>query len=193
MRAQQLFENINGYDFSRACYLASAQGIAGGWEVWLQVELALFLKDKMGEDNINFERERIYREFGIDSNQRCDFLISYGGAGTGGYDNTFIELKCQNPYGKPNPLTDALKRFQSDIEKVRAIPEHPIIACMLVCYGTIDKVAEGMVNLDMEQIWKEQHIYLCDDSEIVKRKGTGEDESEDDGEEHLYILYVEIE
>jgi hypothetical protein len=128
-----------------ASKLAQNTELNGGWEVWLQVEIALaFIMDKA--NNVECERESPYltgneeapwiessycatpyRENAI----KCDFLMRRTG-NTGPQGLTYIELKCMNP--KPDPKKkksdnelrleakkDAWERFKKDINKIQGI------------------------------------------------------------------------
>jgi hypothetical protein len=122
MRIQQFFEAMCDYDFSRAAGLAVSGKIMGGWESWLQVELAMYLVGKLADARII--REMTYP----DEAARCDFYIEYGG----GRDPTYVELKCQLP-GRGDTINDALLRFQRDIAKQKNYPEIAGFCFMASC------------------------------------------------------------
>ncbi len=125
MRSEQLFNALASYNWAEAETLASVQRFKGGWEGWLQVELAKHLYALLGQYHVEIERERRYPDRPI----RCDFYFSYGIAGK---DETYIELKCQNPMAQ-NPLQDIGDRFAEDLEK--AISQKMLVSCLAACYG----------------------------------------------------------
>lgn len=111
MRPQQFLELVSGFDCTKIKMLTEESWLDGGWEVWLQVEMACYLRDRAEEGaNVQIKREVPYPG----TQKRCDFFISYGG----GRDETYIELKCQNACAS-NPLNDVTYRFINDIEKQR--------------------------------------------------------------------------
>jgi hypothetical protein len=126
MRIEEFLKDISNYDFANAAKLTVSSEISGGWEVWFQVELALYLVSKFGENNIEIIREKPYPTRG----GRCDFYIEYG---TAGRDETYIELKCQLP-GGGDRIQEALERFSEDIDKQK---DHPDVVgfCLLASHG----------------------------------------------------------
>lgn len=144
----------NNYNHERAANLANNRNIRGGWEVWLQVEIALaFVNQEEGTRICQREEPypaEIENQWITYSNQtgvaqvtshrnqaaRCDFCLCRHNP-HGQMDYTYVELKCINP-NAPNPLQDAWERFDSDIRKVQAIRQLnlqvPWIA-LLVTYG----------------------------------------------------------
>jgi hypothetical protein len=115
-----------GYDFSRAAELSTSNNISGGWEVWLQVELAMHLRDKTDLHNVTVIRECPYPG----SRLRCDFFFSYGDR----RDPTYVELKCQLP-GSDDPIPEALSRFKEDIGKQRSFLPTTVGFCLLATRG----------------------------------------------------------
>jgi hypothetical protein len=130
MRAQELLNFLNRkYNPPEtASYLASHDDIRGGWEVWLQVEIALRI---CIEDKQICTREQPYRDpnqggyFRLDGtntpNQahaaRCDFHLARR---EGPADEIYVELKCINQ-GTGDPLGDAWNRYRADITKLKTI------------------------------------------------------------------------
>ena len=109
MRPKEFLELVSGYDCSKVSILTEEKRLNGGWEVWLQVEIAgylLYIKNQ-GAD-MCIERERFYPN----TQMRCDFYISY----LRSRDETYIELKCQNACAQ-HPLADITNRFSNDIIK----------------------------------------------------------------------------
>jgi hypothetical protein len=122
---QQFLEGLRTYNFEKAVKLAIADNIVGGWEVWFQVELAMHLCATLVPPT------QIIREMAYpDHAARCDFYVEYGG----GRDPTYIELKCQIPQ-RPDPIGDALSRFESDIIKQRAYTSKVAGFCLLATCG----------------------------------------------------------
>ncbi|MEG3972255.1 hypothetical protein QUA00_32225 [Microcoleus sp. T2B6] len=158
MRAQQFLENLNKfYNPGRAARLAeNNQYIRGGWEVWLQVEIAqAYAINYPGQ---TCEREAPYP--GLQANQwiafnktlstasavqnrnqaaRSDFFLYRQGM-LAAADETHIELKCiNNSNPNINALTDAWNRFYADITKIREIKrinETINAIALLATYGT---------------------------------------------------------
>ncbi len=159
MRSEQLFNALKNYNWTEAKRLASTPRFKGGWEGWFQVELAKHLYSILEEQDIEIERERQY----LGSTTRCDFYFSYG---TGGRDETYIELKCQNPMA-PNPLFDIGERFAKDLEK--AISQKMLISCFAACYGipryVHEKVDEAIKKAQSEAARKR----ILDGNDILER------------------------
>lgn len=121
MRWSQIWQCIKGYRFDKVITLATEKNIKGGWEGWLQVELAMHLFLMGGSFEI--AREEKY----INSERRSDFYISYKGK----KDPTYIELKCINPWNGVGAQNSVLTQYAEDIGKARAEQSVPI-GCMLV-------------------------------------------------------------
>jgi hypothetical protein len=160
MRAQQflIFLQQNYAGWQRAAGLANNQNIQGGWEAWLQVEIALTVVQ--ANNQLVCQREAPYLTGNLDSpfigytggpnplaravaNQnnaaRCDFYL-YRPDGVSIQDNTYVELKCINPNSFA-PLDDAWNRFRNDITKIKTISNVnqalPGIA-LLATFGTFN-------------------------------------------------------
>lgn len=85
--------------------LVKAFGTKGGWEVWAQIDLALFLSQKFPD--MELEREQtVY----TDSKKRADLVLKHKASGR----KQLIELKVEL-----NATNDLLTRFQSDIAKIQ--------------------------------------------------------------------------
>lgn len=154
MRAQSFLQFLSAnYNPAQAANLAQNVDIRGGWEVWLQIEIALTFVNQGG--NRVCDREAYYPsgqlpnrwignnpaappEYIAVANPgiRCDFHL-HRPAGGGLQDDTYVELKCINP-NAVNPLNDAWLRYSNDINKIRDIavvnPNLPGIA-VLATYG----------------------------------------------------------
>lgn len=138
MRAQPFLQFLqNNYNPAQAANLANNVNVRGGWEVWLQIEIALTFVNQGG--NRICDREAPYPSgLGgvnpwIGNNPvppppyipvpnpgiRCDFHLHHP-AGVGLQDDTYVELKCINP-NVANPLIDAWNRFGNDINKIQNV------------------------------------------------------------------------
>ena len=129
MRSQQFFERLNQFgDFRKATVFASEQVVNGGWEVWMQVEIAYAFSQTLTDvDRFVFEREKTYP----DEDKRCDFYMGINGA-AGDLDPTYMELKCINPFDL-EPSKSAIVRYLVDIKK--AVDVGQFVACLLVYCG----------------------------------------------------------
>jgi hypothetical protein len=134
MRIEPFLRGLVYYDFSGAKQLSTSTNIFGGWEGWFQVELARYLFSKLAADHIVIVREVSYPG----SRFRCDFCFGYGEEMR---DITYVELKCQLP-GTPDPVANALLRFQADIDKQRVFLPTTVGFCLLATRGP----------------WEERHI-----------------------------------
>lgn len=158
MRTQAFLENLGGhYQANEAQKLASLPGIHGGWEVWLQIEIA---KTFIAIDNtVSFYREQPFsNQFNINapwiaynnqtkiasytanrnSASKSDFFMTHAG----GRDNTYLELKCINPNAN-NPVNDAWSRYRNDIDKITGITrlDQSINGiALLATYGTFPSI-----------------------------------------------------
>ena len=150
MRSQEFLDIMGSYDFDKARKIASWGNLHGGWEVWMQIEIARHLTEK--SDIQIIEREVPYPRHGRD---RCDFKISK--AYPYQNDNTYIELKCMNP-GIANPIADAKQRFENDIHKIERLYsiDYSCFA-LLAVYGVIGQ-REG--NHEPVIAFKGEGIYL---------------------------------
>lgn len=153
MRIQPFFNYLSNhlsFDLAKNQYFSTSPHFHGGWEVWLQCEIAAALK----KDNVPFslEREKPYSGRGngngklmaysdrsrtaswtntANSAARADFFVQTAN----GRDPTHFELKCI--YGHSGPQ-DGWRRFGNDIAKIEALnkldPNLNAIA-MLGTYG----------------------------------------------------------
>lgn len=125
----------------KATFLASENGIGGGWEGWLQAETALcFFSEGVGT---SCQREQPYPP--PNSNYRCDLCLNRADK-----DLTYVELKCMNPYkvSAQKALDNSWASFTQDIRKIIQIGIPTSIA-LLAVYGYFTK--EGVGNIQ-EQI-----------------------------------------
>ena len=155
MRTQEFITHIaNKYNPTEAQKLAHQPGIDGGWEVWLQVEIARIFRDI--ELNTLFTREKKYETprgyisynrngtatytNNYKKGAKCDFHLTRNN----GTDETHLELKCINP-NNGNPEADAWNRYQQDVDKIKAIREltgFTLGISLLAYYGTFNKIPE---------------------------------------------------
>lgn len=136
MRAQNFLQTIlDGYNINqsinlpRAATLAQSQSIRGGWEVWLQLEIAHCFLQSVG--NWLCERERAYPATQantyltpaggltntLNSAAKCDFYLRRT---QGISDDTHVELKCISQTSA-NPIADAWNRFGQDVLKQQTL------------------------------------------------------------------------
>ncbi len=167
MRVQQFLEAMSGYNFQTAEFLASQPKVNGGWEVWFQVEMAMYLIDALGEDDIVFSREEYYPG----SVDRCDFYVEYNS----GRDQTYIELKCQNPFAR-NPVNDVFTRLMSDIRKQGNHSNVPGF-CLAAVYCTIDEVYRLLQRLTFSSFYaldcQAHQVYNTNDIRYLSGQGAG--------------------
>ena len=174
MRAQTFLRFLNDhYDHTRAASLATNTNIRGGWEIWLQVEIAYTfvnlggsrLCDReipypSGNNNnryISYDSRRMLNQARVEPNgnsaARCDFYLSRRLQNDIGImDDTYVELKCINP-NTNNPLNDAWSRFYSDINKIDAISgvNNQINGvALLATFGTFNVLPEDTTN---QYVW----------------------------------------
>lgn len=122
MRPQKFLDWVKDYNIEKLQDIIGNDWLNGGWEVWLQVELSMFLGVLLGQNNIYIEREVVYPSTRSGSAaKRCDFYIAY--SKKGGKDETYIELKCQNA-SEDDSLNKVIIRLTKDIQK----QEQPSIA-----------------------------------------------------------------
>jgi hypothetical protein len=141
MRLQNFMQWLSeSYDPSTAIEVAGNPDFRGGWEGWMQVEIA---RTFLGHPSRVCEREFPYPDGGagypptyLSYNRgnntaakgadgrnaaRCDFLLQYNNEeGIGVADQTFIEIKCSNAQAR-YPEQDAWHRFNADINKISAL------------------------------------------------------------------------
>ncbi|CAO3373066.1 hypothetical protein [Azospirillum argentinense] len=141
MRCQQLLTTIQGCiangttNGARAAVFAQNVNIRGGWEVWLQLEIAHGFLNIAG--NWTCDREWPYPStnaaapfltytaagpaWGTTANPvaaaRADFYLRRT---VGMADDVYIELKCINPT-HATPLQDAWNRFHGDVVKQQTL------------------------------------------------------------------------
>jgi hypothetical protein len=136
----------------------------GGWEGWMQVEIALALAGTVAR----WFREEPYRnqfnqylsynrELGIAEVQevgrsaaRCDFYTEPHI----GFDITYFELKCYNPNAIGNSTEDSWSRVLYDLKKAIALWKMDStinIICTLVDYGNIRSSQEIYSAIEARQ------------------------------------------
>lgn len=145
----------------------------GGWKVWFQVELAVYLFGKNRPFKIG--REENY----INLKKRGDFYIRYKEE----KDPIYIELKCINPWNDNNAQKSVLTQYEQDIGKARA-EILSAIGCMLV-YAVNDKKeldeAEGKIARQAGiPLWEVHCNRIGTNQDAAKRIFTD-----------VYILYCE--
>ncbi len=180
MRTQTFLEILGAnYIVAEAQKLSSIPGINGGWEVWLQVEIA---KTFVALDNTwSFNREQPYqnplngpapwiaynRQTKIASYSRnrnsaskSDFSMLHAG----NRDLTYLELKCINP-NTNSASNDAWNRYRDDLNKIIGITklDQSINGiALLATYGTFPSIPNFDPNLT---------VYVWDPYEGTGRNG----------------------
>lgn len=145
MRIEQFMKSFCSTDLATAYRLAS--GIEpeknidfkkiGGWEVWMQVELA---KGLIREESIDkIEREKQYPGHQI----RCDL---YAERSVGQRLKVYIELKCIN-YKTQNPQERVLDGFVADCQKLKArLPQYEIGIAACVTYDSPAHIGRYLIS-----------------------------------------------
>ncbi|MGH6870890.1 MAG: hypothetical protein ACREHE_05220 [Rhizomicrobium sp.] len=155
MRSQAFLQSLAvNYNPANAQFVAGTPAFRGGWEGWLQVEIArTFIAAQV---NNVCEREMRYpdgqgtyvsynpingAQGGANGAQaaRADFFLQRPVA-IGVQDQTFLELKCSNALAG-NPVQDAWARFDADIAKITAIMGvNNVLNCiaLLAYWGILD-------------------------------------------------------
>lgn len=153
MRIEQFLEYVKQYDIQNLQDIICDKRLRGGWEVWLQVELAKHLLGIEELNNIQIEREVKYPS----NLGRCDLFISYNE----GYDQTYIELKCQN-VSAYNPVKDVFGRFQNDIAKQKSLSNTNIAGfCLAVVRCKFNAMASAIGGIKTV-IGASSSAYLLD-------------------------------
>ncbi|TWA71298.1 hypothetical protein FBZ82_103272 [Azospirillum brasilense] len=151
MRCQQFLETIKKcfdkglIDYAKFEEFSTSKAITGGWEVWLQLEIAYgFLKISTDEGyGFTCVREEVYpytamgqyiNRAGVTLDRRSaacsDFFLRKTGLLYG--DDTYVELKCINQ-SHVDPLGNAWRRFDNDIQKQTDLFRHnPNLNCISV-------------------------------------------------------------
>ena len=181
MRTQAFLENLGArYNANEAQRLSSLPGIHGGWEVWLQIEIA---KTFMNIDStVSFYREYPYSNqahanapwisynratkrasytSSRKSASKCDFFMVH----SGGRDQTYLELKCINPNKVSGPNADAWKRYNDDMDKIVGVTNlDPNIngIALLATYGTFPSIPIFPPNMN---------VYIWDPYEGIGKHG----------------------
>ncbi|WP_454018843.1 hypothetical protein [Azospirillum sp. Marseille-Q6669] len=176
MRCQQLLNTIqaefnNGnINLQRADVFAQNANIRGGWEVWLQLEIAHGFLNIPG--NWTCEREQPYPStnggnpflsytavgpaWGVSANRRAaaraDFYLCRN---AGIADDVYIELKCINQT-HANPIHDAWGRFEADIIKQQTLRLGNAglnYVSMLATFGIFQQADVGGGNPTLGWFW----------------------------------------
>ncbi|GGX80977.1 hypothetical protein [Vogesella alkaliphila] len=184
MRAQPfLIQLAQHYLPERAANLAKCAQLKGGWEGWLQVEIAsLFLSNDWMQ---GCEREVPYPAppnsdyrylayaAGVQnarqtndyrSAARCDFVLERNSKER--VDSTHFELKVIRP-NTDNPLADAWGRFYADVDKIMALTKaNPTIngIALLATYGTFTQADMGSEGLQF--FWTGNRLSYAWDTKL---------------------------
>jgi hypothetical protein len=144
------------YDTARAESIASTVRFKGGWEGWLQVEIARKFLDVNGAQVCAREvpypsgqnGQYVTPDGGLTNDlrfaARADFYLRRKGSSV---DETYLELKCTNQYAD-DPVDDAWKRFHKDVAKIINVQNtNKSLNCiaLLAYWGTVDFVTENDV------------------------------------------------
>lgn len=154
MRSEQLLkalkENISAESFARARWFSSKVEFKGGWEVWLQAEIAYAL----GTSDIRrkFTREKPYP--GDPLQRKCDFYVERDGNVS--KDETYLELKCINS-GVDNPFENARNRFFADVVKITNVQNSLRLLCtaVLATWGVFkdEEVERWAETINLDNAW----------------------------------------
>lgn len=133
MRSQTFLDYMRSYNFSKAKSISRWHDLRGGWEVWMQIEIAAHIASYPGFQRI--EREVLYPLQPALARERCDFKIVVTNRMQ--TDDTYIELKCMNP-SADRPLADINQRFSVDITKIERLRSDKY-SCFALCavYGRL--------------------------------------------------------
>lgn len=193
MRSKQLlgvishyFEHVSPPSLAITKRLASNTGIEGGWEVWLQVEIALaFVTFEEGricirEDTypsgdaekpfIAYNRGSNTAEFVAKKNSsaRCDFHL-HRRDNFRPQDDTYVELKCINP-NTNHPEKDAMNRFFDDLNKIYAIGSKNqtlnVIALLAIYTNTLE--VPNLNRIFSAKIWDSKTNLVSTLSEVAR-------------------------
>lgn len=155
----------------------------GGWEVWLQVELANELITAQ-------EVHKIEREYGYPSRAqaRCDIYVERN---IGSHcESTYIELKCIN-YKSANPKKNVIQGFIADIDKMRnLLPRGAYGIASMVTYDSPKNIANAITEAKKQIALGDVHIgaiwYECNELERHKLSAIS-------GEEEPTVMFVSYE
>lgn len=150
--------------------------IDGGWEVWMQVEIYLILRNLNGGLR-NFRREAHYP----DSTKRSDFSFVPANADS---TTTWVELKVE----KRGDVPDALNRFGADIAKLGEIslPQNDT-AGAVVCIATDVQAGLEHARRLFDSIRSNVRYYLIANDSIKGFYHLGERTEADPGD--FAVLY----
>jgi len=160
MRVQPYLNWLSeNYDTARASAIAQQTNFKGGWEGWLQVEIAMTFLEKNEAQTCTREVPYPAPAFGQSSGQyitkdgtytdnanaaaRADFMLQRTG---GSVDETYVELKCSNFKEGGNAVSDAWKRFFDDVQKITNVQAaNKSLNCIAtVCYyGSLPLATDG--------------------------------------------------
>lgn len=164
--------NAANLNLARAATLAQNANLRGGWEVWLQVEIAQCLMTYQA--NWACVREAPYPSFnnalnpyltygagvgaGVTANAnaaaRCDFFLRRA-VPNAIADDTYLELKVISA-AAANPLNDAWGRFAADINKQAALAGlNNTLNCisLLATFGTFNPGDVAGPNPSLAWCW----------------------------------------
>jgi hypothetical protein len=184
MRAQPFLNWLyTNYQPGTAMQVASNPQFRGGWEGWLQVEIArtfiqnqtqLCAREVCYPDGngqfISYDAEEDEAHGGVANRRaaaRADFFMRRN---EGIADDTYIELKTSS-FAAGNPMRDAWWRFYEDTLKIAAIQEvNPAVNCfsMLAYWGTLETTPWGFGNGNVAWFWQGgRTAYVWDTVPIV--------------------------
>lgn len=160
MRSQHILTIVaRRIPVGKASWFASADNFRGGWEGWLQAEIAhAFYEDRAATE---ITREQPYPS-GLGAGHhrylaynpangmvataahpaaRCDFYVRRP-AVFGPADESYLELKCISPSAM-NAVDDAWNRFRADVTKIdalRARNQNLVCTALLATWGTFNPI-----------------------------------------------------
>jgi len=177
MRAKPFLQYLQAYyNPQTAAFLADTPDIRGGWEVWLQVEIARTFvslnQNWICERELSYPSGNLFNPYltydadddlapvGTTSNARyaarCDFFL-YRKESISIADETYIELKCINP-SVQYPHRDAWTRFKKDVIKIQALQKaNKQLNCiaLLATSGVFTLDAVGGENPGLAWFWNQ--------------------------------------
>ena len=171
MRSQAFLDRMSNYNFGKAKAIANWHDLRGGWEVWMQVEIAAHMSTFQGFQRL--EREVPYPAPPAQGGERCDFkIVMTERLQT---DDTYIELKCINP-NTANPLADIDRRFRDDFAKIERL-RSANYSCFALCavYGRLGPARdnkEPIIVLGQEILKLRQYANIAYKSVYVLVPGS---------------------
>jgi hypothetical protein len=187
MRAQPFLNWLKtNYNPATAAAIAGSTNIRGGWEAWLQIEIArtyAINESQICDREIAYpDGENLYIGYDRQTGQarggvananhaaRADFLM-YRRVQDAIQDATFIELKCST-IGTEAGARDAWARFTTDVNKVSAIQgvnRNLNTFALLAYWGTLREWPQGAyVGSRLDWYWSGGHTaYVWDTVPIL--------------------------